>query len=389
MSGQVFLRTLSFLSISTVAATAATAAPQWTNPVPERTENGFAVPQPGHELNFPQAHASHPEFAIEWWYITGHLFGPGDERFGFQATFFRNAGSPPSRRGPELNRAFGDGHIYLAHMSLFDATTGEHYHEERLNRAGWDAYAKTTGLDIRNGNWSLKMTGGVHPEQMHLIGGIAGTVRFELTMTPTKEKVIFGENGISKKGPEPTMSSYYITFTRLALDGELLLEGKSRAVTGQAWMDHEISSNQLADDQLGWDWACMQFDDGRDLMVYRLRKEDGSTDPFSQLVWVEADGSLTHLSPEHWTWEHLDWWASPKTGGRYPVRNQITTVDPKSGKRRIIEIRSLAPDQENEGYLGGIDYWEGACDLYDEAGNPIGMAYKELTGYSESLADRL
>ena len=31
----------------------------------------FALPQPGREFRFPADHGSHPEFKIEWWYLTG------------------------------------------------------------------------------------------------------------------------------------------------------------------------------------------------------------------------------------------------------------------------------------------------------------------------------
>ena len=92
--------------------------------VPLTTPEGFAVPQPGHRFTFPRDHGSHPEFKIEWWYLTGHLFArPADaaagdtssRRFGFQATFFRQAGP---RGAADQNPVFGTGHLFLAHMAL-------------------------------------------------------------------------------------------------------------------------------------------------------------------------------------------------------------------------------------------------------------------------------
>jgi predicted secreted hydrolase len=55
------------------------------------TAEGFAVPQRGYRFSFPRDHGSHPEFKLEWWYITGHLFAEDGRRFGYQATFFRSA----------------------------------------------------------------------------------------------------------------------------------------------------------------------------------------------------------------------------------------------------------------------------------------------------------
>ncbi|MFM9952774.1 MAG: hypothetical protein ACKVVO_01835, partial [Opitutaceae bacterium] len=39
--------------------------------IPLTTADGFAVPQPGHRFTFPRDHGNHPDFKIEWWYVTG------------------------------------------------------------------------------------------------------------------------------------------------------------------------------------------------------------------------------------------------------------------------------------------------------------------------------
>ena len=106
--------------------------------VPKQTPEGFAVPQPGTRFTFPRDHGSHPDFALEWWYLTGHLYETNGARYGFQATFFRRA-SPRSTAPSAATPGFGDDQLYLAHMALLDAQTGEFRHQERLNRAGWDA----------------------------------------------------------------------------------------------------------------------------------------------------------------------------------------------------------------------------------------------------------
>jgi predicted secreted hydrolase len=355
-------------------------------PLAKTTDDGFAVPQPGRVFEFPRDHASHPEFRIEWWYITGHLFERStDRRFGFQATFFRSAVEPET--ASRENRAFGGSQIYLAHMSLLDARTSRFLHEERLNRDGWDASAATDTLDIVNGNWSLRMTDPA-TETMVVRGSLRGDARFELTLVPEKPKVLFGQDGVSRKGADPTAASHYITFTRLATSGTLRIDGRSLEVAGRAWMDHEISSSQLGEDQVGWDWCAIHLDDGRDVMAYRLRRSDGSSDPFSTVAWVSASGEVRHVPADRFTWEPLEFWTSPDTGGRYPVRYRLRTYSPFDDKETTLEVRALAPHQELTGGLGGIAYWEGACDVFDETGKQIGRAYTELTGYAESLAGK-
>ncbi len=350
-------------------------------PLARRTDDGFAVPREGRAFSFPRDHGSHPEFRVEWWYITGHLFA-GERRFGFQATFFRRAVEPDAG---ETGAAFGDAQIYLAHMSLLDAASGRFLFEERLNRDGWDASASVETLDIRNGNWSLEMTDAAS-ESMVARGSVRGDARFELDLRPEKPRVIFGgAGGVSRKGADPTAASHYITFTRLAASGALRLDGREFAVRGRAWMDHEISSSQLTKEQTGWDWCSMQLDDGWDVMGYRIRRKDGSTDPFSTVAWVSPRGEVTHVDASRFRWEPIEHWTSPDTGARYPIRHRLVTHSPRDGAEVSLEARSVSPGQEITGGLGGIAYWEGACDVFDADGKRVGRAYTELTGYAGAL----
>ena len=357
---------------------------------PLTTPDGFAVPQPGHRFEFPRDHGNHPDFKIEWWYVTGHLSAEGGRRFGFQATFFRSAGP---RGAADVNPSFGSGQIFLAHMALLDVATGKFLHQEKLNRAGWDAASASGTLDVRNGAWSLRLADPTDPSptpRLELTGGIRADAAFTLTLTPAKPLVIFGENGVSRKGADPTAASYYLTFSRLRAAGELTLatDGDATAapeklrVTGEAWMDHEISSSQLSAGQVGWDWLSVQFTDGRELMLYRLRLADGTADPASTLTWVDPAGQ-TQRAP--FTLEVLDRWTSPATGATYPSRLRLATTDPGTGTAVRLLVEPLAKNQELTGALGGIPYWEGACRIRDESGRELGSAFLELTGYAQAL----
>lgn len=362
---------------------------------PHTTADGFSVPQPGHRFVFPRDHGSHPDFKIEWWYLTGHLYAdrPGEaapRRFGFQATFFRQAGprtEPGSTFDPNPN--FGSAHLFLAHMALVDVQTGRFLHQERLNREGWDAAAATSTLEVRNGNWSLQLA---DPDDasptptLKLHGGIHADATFTLTLRAAKPLVLFGENGLSRKGSDPTAASYYLTFTRLAVAGDLTLQAERGAetlrVTGEAWMDHEISSSQLSAGQVGWDWLSVQFKDRRELMLYRLRLRDGSADPASTLTWIDAAGRTQRMP---FTWDVLSRWTSPTTGASYPARIRIATTDPATNQPVTFTAEPLVAAQELPGTLGGVPYWEGACRIRDAAGNEVGSAYMELTGYARDL----
>ena len=142
------------------------------------TEDGYRIPTEYPSFVFPRDHGSHPDFRIEWWYITGHLHATNEDRYGFQATFFRYALKPNAEAG---SNQFGDEHIYMAHMALSDIEQEAFYHEERLNRDGWDAYCSTEKMEMQNGNWSLLQD---VEDRIDLVATIQEEVQLNLTLDP-------------------------------------------------------------------------------------------------------------------------------------------------------------------------------------------------------------
>lgn len=351
------------------------------------TADGFAVPQPGRVFEFPRDHGSHPEFRIEWWYVTGHLRDEDGRRFGLQSTFFRTAG-PVLRPGERDWEGFGTRQFHLAHAALLDVGGDRFLHQERLHREGWDAAAAVGRLDVRNGNWFL--TGDpATTDGLRLGGSVRAEASWDLRLKPIKPLVTFGTNGVSRKGRDPSAASHYLTFPRLQVEGKLNLGGQTRAVRGEAWMDHEFSSSQVGEDQVGWDWAGIQLQDGREIMAYRMRRRDGSADPFSTLAWVDARGVVAQVGAADFDLRPLGTWTSPRTGGRYPLGLELRTRDPATGGRVTYRLEPLRADQEMAGDVGEVPYWEGACRVTDGAGREAGSAYVELTGYAGELARRL
>jgi predicted secreted hydrolase len=353
------------------------------SPLAERTADGFLVPQPGRTFQFPRDHGSHPAFKVEWWYVTGHLFEVGTkERFGFQATFFRRAGAPPGKAVKKAG-AFRSDQLFLFHAALLEVRSGKFIHTERLSRAGWDASSAEDTLDVQlNGN--RLFLDPAQPETFHLETRIRNESRLQLTLRPSKPLVVFGEDGVSRKGDSPEAASWYLTFPRLAAEGQLQFGGKTLRIGGEAWMDHEISSSQLTQEQTGWDWAGIQFEDGREIMVYRLRRKDGSTDPASALFWVDTAGKTVRFGADAFRWEGAAQWRSPRSGASYPLPVRLSVPDPSSGQNADLVLEPLGADQELGDSGSGIPYWEGACRVKSN-GKVVGSAYVELTGYAGSL----
>jgi predicted secreted hydrolase len=337
----------------------------------QTTADGFALPQLGKVFVFPRDHGSHPDFRTEWWYVTGHLDGKDGRRFGFQVTFFRQA-----RRedGKTL-------HLHLAHAALLDAQTGQFLHEERLNRQGWDASSSETTLAVQNGNWSLNLDEST--QHLHIAATVKGAALLRLELVPLKPLVVFGKDGVSRKGISSSAASHYLTWPRLQTSGTVKLGAVEHAVTGEAWMDHEFSSSQLEGGQVGWDWAALQLKDGREIMVYRMRRKDGTLDAASTLAVVEKDGSVRHLPSTAFTWEVLGRWKSPRNGAEYPNHIRVRF------ENESLELKPLAADQEQDGGITQLPYWEGACDVLDSHGQATGRAFLELAGYAGDLTRHL
>ena len=359
-------------------------------PIPELekiTEDGFEVPQPGHTFSFPRDHGSHPNFKLEWWYLTGHLLGPAKERFGFQVTIFRKSAKPPSPQTPASAGRFQTDEFFLVHTALLDSRDGEFIHTERLSRGGWDAKAAPDTLSVHVGDTHLVMS---DPAKNHmaLTASIREQAALSLSLDPLKPLVVFGENGISRKGNSPTAASWYLTFPRLNASGTLTVKNQQIPVTGEVWMDHEISSSQLSPEQVGWDWAGIQLDDGREIMVYRLRRKDGSTDPASALSWVDRSGHTTNQSAQNFSWGATDVWKSPKSGAPYPLPVRLSTTDPETGFPVEFTLIPVVQNQELAGAFSDVPYWEGACRVLKN-GKPAGSAYVELTGYAGALTRAL
>ena len=187
----------------------------------------------------------------------------------------------------------------MAHLALSDIDGGQFLHTERLNRAG----PGVAGADLKqariwNGNWKAQWTfdPAIAGGSTQTLQAIADRFSFDLSLKAEKPPVINGENGVSQKAEGAGKASYYISFTRLATTGAIILDGKKFTVEGSSWMDHEFFSHQLDAGQVGWDWLSLQLKDGSELMLFRLRRKGGAVDPYSAGTYVDSQGHARHLA---------------------------------------------------------------------------------------------
>jgi predicted secreted hydrolase len=328
--------------------------------------------------SFPRDHGSHPEHRTEWWYFTGILAADDGRRFGYQLTFFRQ-GIVPVADDPANPWSVRD--LHLAHFTLTDVREGSFQFGERVSRAGPGlAGAATEGLCA----WVLDWSAAADGEFFTLIAR-EGAVGIRLSLRPRRPPVLHGSGGLSRKGPAPGQASWYASVTDLETTGTVrAADGTEVAVRGASWFDHEFGSGQLADDLAGWDWFGLRLSDGRALMIYRLRRRDGTAAPASSGTLVGADGTVRHLTRDEVAIEQLATWRSPRSGAHYPARWRVLV--PAAGI--ALELSPLVPDQElRTGRSTGVTYWEGAvAGSGTAAGAPVAaQGYAELTGYAGGM----
>ena len=354
---------------------AAGGAAESQSPVEPESERGsWRSADSGYTLVFPRDHAAHPDYRIEWWYYTGNLEAAGGRRFGYQVTFFR---AGVDRRPVNPSRwAIRD--LYMAHLAVTDVARGEHHVAERLNRAGvgW-AGADPETLHVWNDGWSLTLEEGAH---RLVAASDDGRLDVDLRLEPAAPPVLHGDDGYSRKGNEPGNASHYYSLTRLPTTGRLTVGGEAFDVDGQSWMDHEFGTSFLEPAQAGWDWFSIQLDDGTDLMLYTMRRLDGSVDPWSSGT-VVTPAAVTRLRAGDYRLVPGRRWTSPDSGGSYPVAWRIAV--PPLG----IELRAEAAVDAQElrtGRSTGVTYWEGTIDVRGtRGGTPVtGRGYLEMTGYA-------
>lgn len=336
------------------------------------TEGYLRADQP-RDFAFPRDHGPHPGFRNEWWYITGNLDTENGDRLGFHITFFRVALAPSfAGSGAFLESPWVARHIWMAHTAITDVAGRRHVSEERFAREGAGlAGAAENGAKVWLEDWVLS---GMETERWRLVLN-AGPYALNLELTPAREPVLQGENGLSQKGREPGNASYYYSLPRIAVRGSVYKDGDEQPVTGLAWLDREWSTSALDEDQVGWDWFALQLDDGTDIMYYQLRRSDGSPDPHSKGRWMPADRPDRLLQPDDVELVPLRH-SRMASGRRYPVAWRLSL--PEFG--RDLRIEAGLDQQEMESF---IPYWEGAMDIRDRDGLPVGRGFVELTGYDE------
>jgi predicted secreted hydrolase len=334
----------------------------------------FRPALPGYEFSFPRDHGSHDEYKTEWWYYTGQLHTAEGKRFGFELTFFRvgvaAADGPPESRWELRN-------VSLAHFAITDVSAQKFRYYEKVNRTSpFTAGAAAGYLAVFNESWRAS----TQPDGSWRIIANAGTDSIDLTLRSTKPPAIHGENGVSIKAQGVGYASHYYSMTNLEATGKV----NGHRATGHAWMDHEFGSSALRESQQGWDWFSIQLDNDFELMIYIIRRADGTPDVTSSGSLIADDGRVIPIRRDEMRVTPAGSWKSPKSGATYPMgwRIEVPSMQLALIVKPVMKAQELIT-----GSSTGVTYWEGAVDASGSLRNTSvqGEGYVEMTGYDRAF----
>jgi predicted secreted hydrolase len=327
-----------------------------------RDVTGFAPVVPGVPLQFPADHGPHPDFRIEWWYVTANLVDAAGAACGVQWTLFRQAMAP----GRQLE-GWANQQIWMGHAAVTRANT--HRSSETFGRGGvGQAGAEAKPFQAWIDSWQMRGLEGMSADTIAPLELTASGADFNYALRLETERplVLEGDAGYSKKS-ERGQASYYYSQPYFKASGSISIDDKPVEVSGVAWMDREWSSQPLASDQTGWDWFSLHLASGEKLMLFRLRQTDGQN--FFSGNWIGLDGHSTQIAAADI--------AMAPTATSVIESRKLPTAWHVAIRARGLEIETTPLNPAS--WMGtSFPYWEGPIHF---SGSHRGVGYLEMTGY--------
>lgn len=324
--------------------------------------SGFASVVPGKLLEFPRDHGPHPDYRIEWWYLTANLRDATGVDWGAQWTLFRQAMAPGAQQ-----EGWASQQIWMGHAAVTNA--GTHRYAEKFARggvgqAGADAKPFRAWID----SWEMRALEPFSARNVAplTVSASGADFNYALTLEADRPLVLQGDGGYSKKS-ERGQASYYFSQPYYAASGSISLGDKQVAVAGRAWMDREWSSQPLASDQTGWDWFSLHLESGEKVMLFRLRQKDGRN--YFAGNWIDASGRSEPLTADSIAMTPTGF--TEIEGRKLPTSWTVAIAD------RGLKIESV-PLNPNSWMGTRFAYWEGPISF---RGSHTGIGYLEMTGY--------
>ncbi len=319
---------------------------------------GFAMPDPGYRMQFPRDHGAHPDFRIEWWYVTANLTDADGNAYGIQWTLFRSAIEPGGGEGWQSPQ------VWMGNAAL--TTRERHYAAQKFGRGDTgSAGVIASPFDAWIDDWQFTAPEGPEVGATLMAGGEGFS--YALNLTARGGVVLQGDQGYSVKSANGQASHYY-SMPFFEVTGQIVVDGRTVKVRGKAWMDREWSSQPLDSDQTGWDWFSLYFADGARMMAFQLRGDDDKG-AFLSGTWIGPDGASNPIGPDAITLSPME--SSDVAGRSIPTTWRLQY--PEGG------VDIITRPLNRQSWMDTLfPYWEGPI-TFD--GSHAGQGYLEMTGY--------
>jgi len=323
------------------------------------------------KIKFPKDEAVHSR-GSEWWYFNGHLKSKDKKEYGFMISFFKmdmikNRPRFFFIRPLILHLPIKIGYLVHSHVSDIKKKKFYPFYKHFIRRPYekfaekkflFNHYRKSAILkELKKGKYHLNFKNKQH--------------NLDLIITSRKPAVLHGKKGVIGIGKG---YSYYYSLTNMEIKGTITINGKTKQVEGDAWMDHQWGNFDLFDKQ--WDWLSIKLTDDTEIMTFQpLDKATQNTMFYTSFIDKKGKVKIIKDAERHSTKS----WKSSKTGIVYPTHWNLKIPSKK------LNLNIKPEFNKQEMHDGIAKYLEGSCSVTGtyKKKRTNGKAYMELVGYEK------
>lgn len=312
---------------------------------------------------------------VEWWYFHGHLQDSQKKRYGFMTAFFKiDLGRTKLIKyvpNTFLRWLFPLFKGRIIHANLTDPQNQKYYthYHHMPGKLHFHQYEDIKKLGLNYSESKLRS-----PNTFcYDLDLNAKKFGWNLHLKNNKAPLLEGNHnqGFVDFGPD---QSYYYSLSNMDIKGSISIQGQKKKVTGQGWMDHQWGD--FSGLGAGWTWFGIQLNNKTEYMLFKLKY--AGQKKYHKLINVSRpDGSQDTI--HYYSLKPLEYWTSPITKQKYPVKYELKFKDKKQVK---LVITTTIPNQEMYDHQM-FPYYEGDCDVVGTVGRKKikGKAFLEIVDY--------
>lgn len=253
------------------------------------------VPE-GSVFTFPADEGRHPDEAVEWWYIAGHLKGlETGTNYSFMLTYFAYP---------------YEGFEGFRILNLSNDDTGEFYDETlplvflEMGQDSLNIKALLLTGHIEFWTYRKDMDGHLIPFEYDIsASSVNGSI--DLGCVSLKPPIFLGDSGLFNQGA--VSYTYYYSQTMNEISGTINFKDHVEEVTGTAWIDRQFGEfNQVQDER--YEWFFVQLTNGMDLNIWSVFTGDNQLPDTSTYKHITiSEDTANHFTTTDFKLERLSY----------------------------------------------------------------------------------